>query len=111
MTSPALSLDGKSLTLDMLRGPGPTARLTEDARAAMQRTVDIVRDAVRTERVCYGITTGFGAFANRRISADQVRQLQLNLVRSHAAGVGEPLGAEIVRRMLLLKANSLAAGI
>ena len=58
----------------------------------------------------YGITTGFGAFANKRISADQVRQLQLNLVRSHATGVGQPLAAPLVRRMLLLKANSLAAG-
>ena len=70
-----------------------------------------MRDAVRTDRVSYGITTGFGAFANKRISADQVRQLQLNLVRSHACGIGEPLAAPIVRRMLLLKANSLAAGI
>jgi histidine ammonia-lyase len=77
----------------------------------MQRSVDIVRDAVRTDRVSYGITTGFGAFANRRISADQVRHLQLNLLRSHACGVGAPLDATIVRRMLLLKANSLAAGI
>ena len=70
-----------------------------------------MREAVRTDRVSYGITTGFGAFANKRISADQIRQLQLNLVRSHACGIGEPLAAPIVRRMLLLKANSLAAGI
>ena len=77
----------------------------------MERSIDVVREAVRTDRVSYGITTGFGAFANKRISADQVRQLQLNLVRSHACGVGEPLAAPIVRRMLLLKANSLAAGI
>ena len=111
MTRPALSIDGKSLTLDTLRGmERPTARLTGDARTAMQRSVDIVREAVRTDRVSYGITTGFGAFANRRISADQVRQLQLNLLRSHACGVGEPLDATTMRRMLLLKANSLAAG-
>ena len=77
----------------------------------MQRSIEVVRDAVRTDRVSYGITTGFGAFANKRISADQVRQLQLNLVRSHACGIGEPLAAPLVRRMLLLKANSLAAGI
>jgi histidine ammonia-lyase len=112
MTRPALSIDGKSLTLDMLRGlDRPTAQLTDGAREGMQRSVDIVREAVRTDRVSYGITTGFGAFANKRISADQVRQLQLNLLRSHACGVGAPLDATIVRRMLLLKANSLAAGI
>ena len=57
----------------------------------MARSIEVVRDAVRTDRVSYGITTGFGAFANKRISADQVRQLQLNLVRSHACGIGEPL--------------------
>ena len=48
----------------------------------MERSIDVVREAVRTDRVSYGITTGFGAFANQRISADQIRQLQLNLVRS-----------------------------
>src|SRR5262245_65491650 len=109
-----LELDGESLSLDALRRfemERPEVRLSGSARARMQASSDVVRDAVRTDRVSYGITTGFGAFANKRISADQVRQLQLNLVRSHAVGVGEPLAAPIVRRMLLLKANSLAAGI
>jgi histidine ammonia-lyase len=89
-----------------------TARveLAEQGRAAMLRSVATVREAVRSDRVSYGITTGFGAFANKRISADQVRQLQLNLIRSHSCGVGDPLPPAIVRRMLLLKANSLAAG-
>src|SRR5262245_380793 len=114
MTRTDLLLDGESLSLAALRRidtERPTLKLADSARARMQRSVDIVREAVRTDRVSYGITTGFGAFANKRISADQVRQLQLNLVRSHAVGVGEPLAAPIVRRMLLLKANSLAAGI
>jgi histidine ammonia-lyase len=60
--------------------------------------------------VSYGITTGFGAFANRQIPAPKVKELQLNLVRSHACGVGEPLARATVRRLLLLKANNLAAG-
>lgn len=114
MTRPELLLDGESLTLADLRRfetTQPTLKLADGARVRMQRSVDIVREAVRTDRVSYGITTGFGAFANKRISADQVRQLQLNLVRSHSVGVGEPLDGAIVRRMLLLKANSLAAGI
>jgi histidine ammonia-lyase len=113
MSSPVLTLDGASLTLDALRSVDearPRVELSEEARLRMQRSVDIVREAVRTDRVSYGITTGFGAFANKRISADQVRQLQLNLLRSHATGVGEPLDAKTTRRMLLLKANSLAAG-
>ena len=108
-----LRLDGNSLSLDDVRNFDATANrvaLAPQAREAMLRSVDVVREAVRSDRVSYGITTGFGAFANKRISADQVRQLQLNLVRSHASGVGDPLDATLVRRMLLLKANSLAAG-
>lgn len=108
-----LQLDGASLTLETLRAfaAGQTrVELASRAREAMRRSVDVVREAVRTDRVSYGITTGFGAFANKRISPDQVRQLQLNLVRSHACGVGEPLPANIVRLILLLKANALAAG-
>jgi histidine ammonia-lyase len=108
-----LLIDGASLTLANLQrfeAERPQVLLDARARANMQRSVEQVREAVRTDRVSYGITTGFGAFANKRISADQVRQLQLNLVRSHAAGVGAPLAAPLVRRMLLLKANSLAAG-
>jgi len=114
MTAPGLTIDGDTLSLDVLRQferARVAVALSEQARRRMERSIDVVREAVRTDRVSYGITTGFGAFANKRISADQVRQLQLNLVRSHACGVGEPLAAPIVRRMLLLKANSLAAGI
>jgi len=108
-----LTIDGTSLSLGDMRAfaaSRPNVHLSDAARAGMQRSVDVVREAVRTDRVSYGITTGFGAFANKRISPDQVRQLQLNLVRSHASGVGAPLAASLVRRMLLLKANSLAAG-
>jgi histidine ammonia-lyase len=113
MKAPTLSIDGESLSLAQLRefdNSRPRVELAANARANMQRSVDVVREAVRTDRMAYGITTGFGAFANKRISADQVRQLQLNLVRSHSTGVGAPLSPSLVRRMLLLKANSLAAG-
>src|SRR5687767_2324091 len=114
MSRPELVIDGRSLSLQALRDferQRPQVQLASSARANMQRSVEIVREAVQTDRVSYGITTGFGAFANKRISPDQVRQLQLNLVRSHACGVGELLPATLVRRMLFLKANSLAAGI
>lgn len=116
MTSSApkpLVLDGRSLSLaDIRRFVAGSTRveLAASAKSAMLRSVETVREAVRSERVSYGITTGFGAFANKRISPDQVRQLQLNLVRSHACGIGEPLCPSIVRLMLLLKANALAAG-
>lgn len=91
------------------RAPGRVT-LAEAARARMQASVDTVRAVVETGRVSYGINTGFGAFANSRISTAQLQQLQYNLVRSHACGVGTPLPEGLVRRIMLLKANSLAVG-
>jgi histidine ammonia-lyase len=111
MTS--LTLTGHDLTLDDLRdleSARRTAKLDDSARAAMQKSVDTVREVIDTDQVCYGINTGFGALARERISRDRLTQLQYNLVRSHACGVGEPLPAGVVRRILLLKANSLAIG-
>ncbi|HKE95732.1 MAG TPA: histidine ammonia-lyase [Povalibacter sp.] len=111
--STELQLDGTTLSLSQLRAfesQRSQITLAPSARTRMQHSVDVVRNAVATDRLAYGITTGFGAFANKRISADQVRQLQLNLLRSHTTGIGEPLAPHLVRRMLLLKVNSLAAG-
>ncbi len=111
MTS--LTLTGADLKLDDLRGfdsSRPTVALGDQARRAMQASVDTVRKVIDTNQVCYGINTGFGALARERISRDRLTQLQYNLVRSHACGVGEPLTAPVVRRIMLLKANSLAIG-
>jgi len=108
-----LELDGTQLTLAQLasfEAERPRVVLAAAARERMLASVGAVERAVARGEVSYGINTGFGAFANRVIPADQTRRLQLNLIRSHACGTGEPLPAHIVRRMLLLKANSLAAG-
>lgn len=108
-----LTLTGKDLTLTQLADfdrNRPQVNLAGSARVQMQASADTVQEVIRTERVCYGINTGFGAFANRHISRDKVTQLQYNLVRSHSCGIGEPLPAPVVRRMLILKANSLAIG-
>jgi len=108
-----LEIDGTRLTLGELRdfeSNRPAVRLARAARERMQASVDAVGRAIARGDVSYGINTGFGAFASRVIPAAQTRRLQLNLVRSHACGTGEPLPAPIVRRMLLLKANALAAG-
>jgi len=111
MTS--LTLTGHALTLGNLRdleAARPQVHLDDTARKTMQKSVDTVREVIDTDQVCYGINTGFGALARERISRDRLTQLQYNLVRSHACGVGEPLAAPLVRRILLLKANSLAIG-
>jgi histidine ammonia-lyase len=108
------ALTGRDLTVARLvefEMKRPRVTLAAQARQRMQSSRDAVVAAVQAGRVSYGITTGFGAFANRQIPPARVRQLQLNLVRSHACGVGEPLAAPLVRRMLLTKANSLAVGV
>ncbi len=103
-------LDGASLRLADLRDPsGLKPGLAPAARNAMEQSVSALQQMVADDRICYGVNTGFGAFANRRIDTKSIGQLQYNLVRSHACGVGEPLRADTVRRAMLLKANSLAA--
>lgn len=112
MSAPTL-LDGRSLTLQQLandaRKPKPFA-LGPDAHVRLGASAEAVAVAARGDAAVYGVNTGFGAFANKRIAPGDVATLQVNLVRSHACGVGEPLEPRLVRRMLILKANSLATG-
>ena len=111
-----LSLGDAPLTLEdiaaVARG-GRRAHLGAAARAAMHRARRMIDDVVArgdAAPAVYGVNTGFGALAEVRISAGEVRQLQQNLVRSHAAGVGEPLPRDATRAMLLLRAQVLATG-
>lgn len=78
--------------------------------ARMRPARDLVERLVDSGDVAYGINTGFGALANVRIEPDRVRTLQASIIRSHAAGVGDPLKREIVRGMMLLRARTLTAG-
>ena len=112
MTISAQPLDGRELALKTVAQLAPRCsfRLAPAALERMQASRSAVDHAVARGQASYGITTGFGVFANRRIAPDQLLNLQANLVRSHAAGVGAPLAPEHVRRILLLKANNLAAG-
>lgn len=108
-----LRLDGESLSLADLEAVAQAARpvgLHPRAREAVARSRAVVDQAVARGAVVYGITTGFGNFSDVVIPGDQLRQLQLNLVRSHAAGVGEALGAPETRALMLLRANVLAKG-
>ena len=109
-----LQLNGRALRLRDLvdyEARRPAVTLAADARAHMQESVDALARIVASGKASYGVNTGFGAFANQRIPRDEIRALQYNLVRSHACGVGEPLPAHVVRRIMLLKANSLAVGV
>ncbi|MBT8131919.1 MAG: aromatic amino acid lyase, partial [Gammaproteobacteria bacterium] len=110
MSRKKLIIDGTSLKLaDMIDLTDCQFELDKTARQAMNQCVSRLRKIVDEGRVCYGVNTGFGAFANQRIERDAVEKLQYNLVRSHACGVGEPLAPRVVQRAMLLKANSLAA--
>lgn len=109
-----IELDGNSLTLDTLelaaRG-GVSFVLSQQGRDAMRRSRDLVERFVSEGRTVYGITTGFGVFSEVAIRPDQSRELQRNLILSHCAGVGEPYSSEVVRVMMLLRANALARGV
>ena len=109
----ALHINGKDLTLEAVREVAVERRpvlLDPDAREAVDRARAVVDALVAENRVSYAITTGVGKLADVRIAGDQIRELQLNLVRSHAGGIGEPLSAAETRAMMLLRANSLSKG-
>lgn len=109
-----LRIDGNSLTLEDVesaaRGRIGRFELDEGARVAMERSHDRVLEVVESGATVYGVNTGFGHFAQVRVDGADLEQLQLNLVRSHAVGVGEPLPLEAVRPIMLLRANVLARG-
>ncbi len=109
-----VEVTGDPLALDdvvaVARGSA-RATMSAGVPARMARARAVVEDAVAHDRVMYGITTGFGLLADTRIAPDELALLQLSLVRSHAAATGEPLGDEVVRGLLLLRARTLAAGL
>ncbi|MEE8536455.1 MAG: histidine ammonia-lyase [Acidobacteriota bacterium] len=108
-----LSIDGNSLTLrgfEEVCRSGRKVTLAASARKGLHRSRDVVESHLSQGEAIYGITTGFGRLANVCIPAEQVEELQENLVRSHCAGVGPPLAEEAVRAVLLLRANCLAKG-
>jgi histidine ammonia-lyase len=107
-----LELDDK-LTLEMflrvVRGK-ESARLSEAARGRIRRGRAAIEGILDSGSAVYGVNTGFGKFQNTRVEAGRLKELQRNLVLSHAIGVGEPFPSEVVRGILLLRAQSLALG-
>ena len=109
----ALHIDGDRLMLAELREVVYERRpvlLAPDAREKVSASREIVERLLQQDRVAYAVNTGVGKLSDVRISADQVRELQINLLRSHAVGVGPPLSEPVTRAMMLLRANSLAKG-
>src|SRR5580692_1261792 len=109
----ALHISGNDLSLEAVREVAAERRavlLAADAREAVNRARAVVDALVANDQVAYAITTGVGKLSDVRIVGEQIRELQVNLVRSHAVGVGEPLATVEVRAMMLLRANSLSKG-
>jgi histidine ammonia-lyase len=106
-------LTGADLTVadvEAVARGGATAALDVHARERMQEARDLIESLVAEGAVVYGVTTGFGALASTFIAPADAGRLQANLLMSHAAGVGPAFPREIVRAMLLLRANTLALG-
>lgn len=109
-----LLLDGNSLTLEGVRTVAvesePVA-LAPEARRRMEASRAAIERILETDRVVYGVNTGVGKLVDVRIEHSELRQLQLNIVRSHAVGVGDPLDDAEVRAIMLIRANVLAKGL
>ncbi len=108
------TLDGKSLTIQKIyqwsQTPGLQLSLTEDSVKKVKASRAYIEKRISAGDIMYGVNTGFGAFASTTISNKDIEQLQKNLIRSHCAGIGEPLSIEQSRAAMILRANTLAQG-
>jgi histidine ammonia-lyase len=108
-----VEIDGNRLTLEDFEDivfNGPPVSLSPKARRAMIESRKVVERIAASDTPAYGINTGFGKLADRHIGHSQIKTLQMNLIRSHACGVGPPLSEAETRGMMLCRANALAKG-
>ncbi len=113
MAASKLLIDGNSLTLDKINNfieKGTKIELTKTAKSKIKKARALVDKWVKENEVVYGVTTGFGEFANVKISQNKIEELQRNLIVSHSVGVGELLPPFIIKIMMLLRVNALAKG-
>src|SRR5260221_11713072 len=109
-----IALTGNDLTFDQFHAVvlrGKKVLLSKASIERMNASRAVVDKLIASGKTAYGINTGFGKLASVRISTEQVRQLQVNLVRSHSCGVGEPLSKSETRAIMVLRANALAKGL
>ena len=108
-----IELTGNTLTLEKLKDilyRGKRAKIANDSLEKVRASRRAVERIVKGKESIYGINTGFGKFSNVKIAEENVAQLQLNLIRSHACGVGEPFSKEIAKAMIVLRLNALLKG-
>jgi histidine ammonia-lyase len=111
---PAVELTGQPLTLSAIAHValrGEPIQVGSSVRSRIEASRKVIDEIVEQGTVVYGVSTGFGKLSDIHVPASELRQLQLNLVRSHACGIGNPLSEPEVRAMILLRANVLALGL
>ena len=109
-----MELNGQTLSLSQIAAVacgGEKVQIAASAKKRMASSRKVIDNIVARDDVVYGVNTGFGKLADVRIPHEQIEALQLNLVRSHACGIGNPLSEPEVRAMMLLRANVLALGL
>lgn len=109
----SIKINGHDLTVDQViqvcRGY-EQVELTQDARAAVKKARDYIEAKLESGAIIYGLTTGFGKFANVLISKEETAALQKNLIISHTCALGDPLPTQVVRAAMLLRCNALSRG-
>src|SRR5579872_4221114 len=106
-------LDGTSLSIENVVEISKEKRKVEISPAALEKVIEgrkSVERILESGKTAYGVNTGFGKLAEKKIDPKQLLQLQLNLVRSHAVGVGEPLSEEAARAVMVVRLNTLLQG-
>ena len=109
-----IALDGRSLGVEdvvAVADAGQTVGIAANAMKRMRKSREFVEAAMGGDKAVYALNTGVGLLANIRLEESEIEQMQLNLVRSHCCGVGEPLPANVVRGMMLIRANVLTKGL
>src|SRR6266576_5733745 len=109
-----MELNGQALALSDIAAvalDGEAVEISSLARPRILASRKVVEGIIARDAVVYGVTTGFGKLSDVRIGHDGLGELQLNLVRSHACGIGGPLSEPEVRAMIVLRANVLALGL
>jgi len=113
MSGTEIVLDGNSLTIEevvSISNFDTKVRLSKSSIKSISESRNMVEEIISSGEVVYGINTGFGALSNVTIPKDKLEELQSNLIRSHACGLGEKMDPESVLMMMLVRANSLAKG-
>ena len=112
-SSTTVSLDGEtlsSLQVELVSKGLSKVKIGQSAEIKIKKARKVVEDILHSDKIVYGINTGFGALVKEKISKEDLETLQLNLIRSHATGLGELMQKEQVRAMMCVRANSLAKG-